>query len=365
MPPAAAAASGSVVAIAAPLKAGATVESPVVSATAWLHLTRLAWVRWLVLGSAPLVGLGLTVVCGWRSPATATACPIKPQRSPQRRRRAAPFQECRSRRRSAPPVRMARRLAARAHGLGVQRAGVQLAVQPEAEKAIRQFDPQSRVSIGPMLHSLGLTLDSVQRLTWASTDLAAWPQRSVVILELAPGHDTDALAHGGEAADLGKLDLPCRRIPGAAWPHPLLVVDRQTIVTGDETLLRVLARRPAAHLESAPLERLLAAVAPDADAVLLVDFRPGPGGRYQTAYRPGGRVARGKTLMARPLRNPRRLGLHPLLVRSVRERGRSGVRERDDRGEGPGRSGRVRFRRSNVCSGDRPKRCKTPGRRIP
>ena len=64
----------------------------------------------------------------------------------------------------------------------------------------------------------------------------------------------------------------CRRLAAAAWPHPLIVADRQTIVTGDEALLRGLARRTDAHLESAPLDRLLSAMNPEADAMLLVDL---------------------------------------------------------------------------------------------
>ena len=94
----------------------------------------------------------------------------------------------------------------------------------------------------------------------------------MAIVELAPGHDTDALAHGGEAVDIGAAGLRCRRLAAAAWPHPLIVADRQTIVTGDEALLRGLARRTDAHLESAPLDRLLLAMNPEADALLLVNL---------------------------------------------------------------------------------------------
>ena len=69
-----------------------------------------------------------------------------------------------------------------------------------------------------------------------------------------------------------RAGLRCRRLAAAAWPHPLIVADRQTIVTGDEALLRGLARRTDAHLESAPLDRLLLAMNPEADALLLVDL---------------------------------------------------------------------------------------------
>ena len=185
-------------------------------------------------------------------------------------------------------ARLGSPLAARSHGLGVQRAGARnwhLSRRRRSRSAssIRN----GSVSIGAVLRSLGLTLDGVQRLTWASSDLAIWPERSVVVLELAPGHDTDALAHCGEAADVGMAGLPCRRMPGAAWPHPLVVVDRQTIVTGDEALLRALARRTDAHLESAPLDRLLAGRHPRRRRHAVARPGGGPGGPLETAHGAG------------------------------------------------------------------------------
>ena len=211
-----------------------------------------------------------------------------------------------------------------------------------------------------MLRSLGLTLDSVQRLTWASTDLAVWPERSVVVLELAPGHDTDALAHRGEAADVGMADLPCRRIPGAAWPHPLLVVDRQTVVTGDESLLRALAQRPAAHLESAPMDRLLAAVAPDADAMLLVDLAAARAAHWKLPTALLDVWPAQKRLWHDLWETPVGAGLHPVLVRSAAERGGVGLRKRDGRREGPRRTWTSCFRRSNACCTNSSRRCRTP-----
>ena len=175
----------------------------------------------------------------------------------------------------ATPVRLDRRWLPVGTTLVFSVRAAQLGAQPAAAKSLGLLDPQWKVSFGAVLHGLGLPLDGVQRATWASSDLDIWPQRSVVILELAPGHDTDALAHGGEAADVGLPGLPCRRLTGTAcmaWPHPLLLVDRQTIVTGDEALLRSLARRTDARLESAPLDRLLSAMNPDADAMLLVNL---------------------------------------------------------------------------------------------
>ena len=120
----------------------------------------------------------------------------------------------------------------------------------------------------------------------------------MVILELAPGHDTDALAHSGEAADVGIADLPCRRLLGAAWPNLLVVVDRQTIVTGEESLLRALGRQGDAKLESGPLGAALRRQSRRRRHVAGRSGR-GQGGPLETAHRPVGRVAGAETAFAR------------------------------------------------------------------
>ncbi len=267
-PPASAA---TVVAIAAPMEVGATLEAaPTAPALGWLGMANFAWARWLVLGSAPLVGLGLivavwSIVASHRHRKAAVEPPAKAVavQSPQGVPKPPP---------SLPNPRLDRRWLPDRTALVFSVHAKQLASQPQAEKSIRQLELLGHVPIDALLRSLGLTLDGVQRLTWAASDLAIWPERSVVVLELAPDHNTDALAHSGEAADVGIAGLACRRLPAATWPNPLLVVDRQTIVTGDESLLRGLGRRADAKLESRPLGRLLGAVALDADAMLLVDL---------------------------------------------------------------------------------------------
>ena len=147
-----------------------------------------------------------------------------------------------------------------------------LAAQPQASKLIGQAEPVWRPSIGAVLRSLGLTLNSVQRLTWASTDLAVWPERSVVVIELEEGHDARALSSSGEAVDVGAAPLACRRMPSAPWPLPFAILDQRTIITGHEELLRGLAQRSEPHLESAAIDRLLKAAALEADATLLLDL---------------------------------------------------------------------------------------------
>ncbi len=252
--------------------AAAIEAPPLIPHGLWLWLARCWWAKWLVLGSAPLLGLTLVVGTWWLAHRVVAPAKLAVQPASVE---AAPASPATADRKPLPktlPVRLDRRWLPDRTTLVFSVCGKHLAAQPQAAKLIAQADALWSPSIGAVLNSLGLTLDSVQRLTWASTDLAAWPQRSVVLLELAPGQDANALARNGEAADAGIANLVCRRMPGAPWSHPFVIVDHQTIVTGDEELLRGLGRRGEPHLESAPLDRLLGAFAPDADAMLLVDL---------------------------------------------------------------------------------------------
>jgi hypothetical protein len=129
-----------------------------------------------------------------------------------------------------------------------------------------------RQTVGAVLESLGLKPQVIRRLTWAATDLAAWPQQSVVLIELEPGHDADSLESAGEAVDLELAGVLCRRLPNAPWKHPFAVIDRRTIVTGAPALLRHLAGRSEIHLRSGAIERLLPLADSDAELTLLMDL---------------------------------------------------------------------------------------------
>jgi hypothetical protein len=261
------------IASAMPLEAGAIVAPPAPSAH-WFQLAQHPVIHWLVLASAPLVGLAI-VVGVWSlvsllrhkapPPAVQETTSEKPtvEQTPTAETKPLP---------KALPARLDRRWLPDRTALIFSLRASRLTGQPQAEKLISQAGPLWRLSIGDLLDSLGIPRDRVQRLTWTATELSMWRDRSVVVIELTPDQDANSLAHSGEAADVGMAGVPCRRMAGAAWSKPFLIVDRQTIVTGHEELLRSLAQRNEAHLESAPLDRLLNSFAPDADAMLLVDL---------------------------------------------------------------------------------------------
>ncbi len=148
----------------------------------------------------------------------------------------------------------------------------QWADTPTAAKALLQYREPWQATAGRLIRGLGLKLDAVHRLTWAATDLSAWPERCVAIVELAPDHDATLLADGGEPAGFSLDGSACRKPTTPDWPHPFAAIDSQWIVTGDATLLRALADRSQPEPTGHTMERLLAAVSPDADATVLVDL---------------------------------------------------------------------------------------------
>jgi hypothetical protein len=152
---------------------------------------------------------------------------------------------------------------------------------PGTDRLIAQADPVWRQAIGPMMISLGLTLDSVHRLTWASTDLAAWPEPGLFVLELEPKQDARAIARAGAPTDLILGGTTCRRLPGTIWPHPFAVLDEHTIVTGREALLQSLAQAKEGELESGPLARLAKVATADPVVAVRLDLSAARAAKWQ------------------------------------------------------------------------------------
>ena len=255
---------------------------PIVRLGGWLGLLARPAVKWLALGAAPLVGLGIVVgVWGiWSGrhsePPAAAATQDKANAAveqPPAKNEAKPAA-------ASSLGRLDRRWLPDHAAWIFSLRGVGLAHQPQGDAVLAAADPLWRASVGAALDALGLTLDRVERLTWATADPTASPERSVLVIELVAGQDAAALASLGAPLDIGASGLICRQLAGPRWPHPMGIVDPQTIVTGDEAVLRRLAKRGAAGVESPPLDRLLDRMSPDADALLLIDLaavRPSDG----------------------------------------------------------------------------------------
>jgi len=233
----------------------------------------MLWRKWLVLATAPVAGL-VAAAGVWSMffsssrpelppvPAVRQAAQPSPPEQPT-----LPEEEPESL-----PSAFDRRWIPNQTRLLVSLHSGPLAGQPGLGKAIDLAGPAWQLSAGTMLRGLGLNLRVISRLTWAATDLAAWPEQSVAVIELDPSQDAHLLATTGEAVDLGLPGTDCRRRPSSDWPHPYAILDRRTIVTGDAELLRGLARRSEAELESRPMAQLIETTMADVDLTVLIDL---------------------------------------------------------------------------------------------
>jgi len=251
-----------------PAAAPAPVSAPLLGLPAGL-----LWHKWLLLAGAPLLGLilvmGTWMVFFSRSP------PEPPEDVAEE-----PLAEATAADGPAPadeqpkpvPDRLDPRWLPDRTALVFSFHPSHLALEPNLGKLLDQGDETWAATCGAVLRGLELKPEQLRRVTWVSADLSAWREQSVVIIELQKGYDTEALAAVGEAAGFSLAGAECRRLRNAAWPHPLAAVDRRTIVTGEEQLLRHLAARSEVRWESAPLERLWKALPPEADALLMLDL---------------------------------------------------------------------------------------------
>jgi hypothetical protein len=126
------------------------------------------------------------------------------------------------------------------------------------------------------LKGFKLELRNVRRLTWAATDLTAWPDQSLVLIELEQDQDAGIFRGLGKpVAGLQVAGVPCRRLSSAGWTAPLAVLDSKTILTGSKGLLEQLAAGSQPTVESPALDRLLKDGPPDAEFSLVLDLAAG------------------------------------------------------------------------------------------
>ncbi len=232
----------------------------------------LRWRKWLIWGSVPIVAL--VIIVGFSSLFSSRPPALPPE--PLVEKPAEPDGVSGQAESAAKPEPVAdafqRRWLPDGTSLFFNVGAAKLAQQPHASKMMDFSDSWWSRTIGPLMENLDLKIENIERLTWASTDLARWTRQNVVVLELAEDCDMESLASLGEPAGIVLDGHACRCLAGAAWPHPFAVVGNRTVVTGDIELLRHLAGRKEADFESPALKRMLASIAPGADATLMLDL---------------------------------------------------------------------------------------------
>ncbi len=148
----------------------------------------------------------------------------------------------------------------------------QLASREEFRLLVPTLGPAWPAIAGEVLAGFGLRSESIRRLSWASVDLAGFPDPGVVVIELEAGQDAGVFRRVGEPIGMHLNGQSCRRLAKGNWRHPFAVLDELTIVTGREELLGELATRSEPSLASLPIDRFLKSTPPDADAVALLDL---------------------------------------------------------------------------------------------
>jgi len=128
-----------------------------------------------------------------------------------------------------------------------------------------------RPAFGPILEGLGLKPEMIGQFTWASTDLGDWPNSGVLAITLVERQDARRIQSLGQAIDLQLAGATCRRLVGG-WRHPFAVFEDGTIVTGREDLLRPLAARGEGKLKCGAIDRFLAGMAVESQAIAVVDL---------------------------------------------------------------------------------------------
>ncbi|MFH1924519.1 MAG: DUF1559 domain-containing protein, partial [Planctomycetota bacterium] len=235
----------------------------------------LLWRKWLLWATMPAAGLVIAVTAWSLLPSSTqpeapplpvvevSDEPVSVVKEPE------PVDE------STEPiaVRLDRRWVPNTTRLLVSLRTSRLAGREEFDLAVPLVEPVWQAVVGKLAVAFGLKIETIRRLTWASTDLATWPDCGVVVVKLEDGQDAGVFRLVGEEADFRLDGAACRRLSKGDWPHPFAILDESTIVTGREELLRHLADRSEPALESGALDRLFQVTTPDADVTMLLDLR--------------------------------------------------------------------------------------------
>ena len=254
---------------------GSTSESPQpmpLTAVA-LSPTEALWRKWLIMAAAPVAGL-VIVVGGWamwssRSEPEQPTEPIvespsEPSTDPTPMPAEDPPEPA--------PVEFCQRWIPEETRLLLSLRLSDLSGRAVLDQPIFSAGNFWQHTAGRAIAAFGLRPEVIRRVSLASTDLGQWSDNVVAIIELTEDQDTQVLDALGASIDLRLGGTVCRRSNDAAWPHPFALVDRWTIVTGHEKILRRLADRTDEHIDSVPVAQFLKTADFESDAILAVDL---------------------------------------------------------------------------------------------
>lgn len=121
--------------------------------------------------------------------------------------------------------------------------------QPGVEGLLRRAIGAYDQAVDPLTTALRLPKESIRRFTWATTQVASDPSaartaQGIAIIEFAePISQPSTLFEGCQPLDLKLGEGFCHQPPAGGWPHPFVLVDKRTILSGPLELLRELHDR--------------------------------------------------------------------------------------------------------------------------
>ncbi|MGH7138206.1 MAG: hypothetical protein ACREHD_20840, partial [Pirellulales bacterium] len=177
------------------------------------------------------------------------------------------------------PIRLSRRwLPADAQAIVSLRPRM-LWSQPAATVLVDRTAALWQPAIGKLAAALGIEPQSLERVTWSTTDVAKlneadWLTSAVLTIELERAATDELRAiRDSEPLDWKLAESPVRKLKSRVWPQPFALVDKRTLVTGPEGELRALAAREEPRLANAALEQILDELDANRAAVSIVDLR--------------------------------------------------------------------------------------------
>jgi uncharacterized protein DUF1559 len=247
--------------------------SPLVARAAWASPAELLFRKWILWAAVPVAGI-VIAFGGWAILASRGAPDPVPEPITITPHQPAPDD-------NAPPVsqeprpndeRSIARWLPNQTKLVFRMRMVRLADRADFHPLTALAGSDWESSVARLARAFGLKVETIEQLTWSSTDLSAWVDNGIVVIELGERQDATPYLRVGTPVSINLEGSDCRRLDKPDWPHPYAVLDKRTIVTGSETQLRQLADRTEPGLASVPISRFFQKADLKADALFVVDL---------------------------------------------------------------------------------------------
>ncbi len=168
--------------------------------------------------------------------------------------------------------------------LSVQRAA--LADDAAASPLARRLRPLWERELAALRDGLGIPPESIDRLSWAATDLASPNEHRVVVVQLNADAATAGESTSGNGPPSGNIvlheaqptglkfgDVDCLQRTDGAWPLPFVLINRRTLISAPRELMIQLRDRLDPRWESPAMGQLARKVKLQHDLTFIADLK--------------------------------------------------------------------------------------------